>query len=567
MLINAAPALALGKRQAASPVKGGIAHVPGVLRSRRTQEEEYEQGCSREETAMKATSLPDVQGIPMLAHETLDVGIDIGKSSHVAGFLFPTLLVRSQRFEHCPALTVATSREGFRSLVDRMSTSVPLTQVYVALECTGHSHHALPHSLQEQGRAVSALHNQQRQAGLLKTDTRDALNLANLLANPREKGTQPSDPFQAVRRVVPPSQAAAQLRGMVRHRYELINESTQRKNKLIAICDERFPEVTQISNDLHLPSALALREHFPTPAVVATASLSELKAVRLGKCPSDAKLLELQHLATQRIGVKDTARLRGLLFEQQQLIKERQLILEHLEHRETEMTQVIEACREGNILTSMPGIGAVPAASVLAMIGNIANFSRASQLKSDCGWAPPVMQSGTMLDRAHLSPRGTRVMKRTMYLLVWKAIHAKERVWAEISEHLVPIQWRYNEHLHRSTGRGRVSGRIAGQIISVMFTLLTQDQETLSQLPPGVQPPEPVLDDPQRHRKHRAGQYRPHLAEKKRGTLIQRPFHSLFRCQNLYEFRMVGGKVALTVANPKLDVNVSLHPAFQCMVI
>lgn len=43
--------LALGKRQAASPVKGGIAHVPGLLRSKYTQEEEHEQGCSLEETA------------------------------------------------------------------------------------------------------------------------------------------------------------------------------------------------------------------------------------------------------------------------------------------------------------------------------------------------------------------------------------------------------------------------------------------------------------------------------------------------------------------------------------
>jgi hypothetical protein len=32
-------------------------------------------------------------------------------------------------------------------------------------------------------------------------------------------------------------------------------------------------------------------------------------------------------------------------------------------------------------------------------------------------------------------------------------------------------------------------------------------------------------------------------------------------------FRMVGDEVALTAANPKLDVKVSLHPAFQCMVI
>jgi len=30
--------------------------------------------------------------------------------------------------------------------------------------------------------------------------------------------------------------------------------------------------------------------------------------------------------------------------------------------------------------------------------------------------------------------------------------------------------------------------------------------------------------------------------------------------------RMVGGEGDLSTANPKLDVKVSLHPAFQCMV-
>jgi Transposase IS116/IS110/IS902 family len=224
-----------------------------------------------------------------------------------------------------------------------------------------------------------------------------------------------------------------------------------------------------------------------------------LKAVRVGKHPSDAKLLKLRDLADKSIGVKDTALLRGLTFEQKQLIKELRVIQEHLEELETEMTQVIQQCREGKILTSIPGIGAVPAASILAMIGSIANFARASQLKSYFGWAPTIAQSGKTLDRARLSPRGTRVIKRTMYLIVWKAIQTKDSVWAEIYEHLIPIKCSYNERMHRHTGRGRVIGRIAGQIISLIFTLLHRDYETLSQLSPGAEPP-PVLYDAQLHR-------------------------------------------------------------------
>jgi hypothetical protein len=55
--------------------------------------------------------------------------------------------------------------------------------------------------------------------------------------------------LQLVRRIVPPTEAAAQLKELIRHRYELIHESTQRKNKLTAICDEIFPELTRVVKD------------------------------------------------------------------------------------------------------------------------------------------------------------------------------------------------------------------------------------------------------------------------------------------------------------------------------
>ena len=172
--------------------------------------------------------------------------MDIGKKAHVAGFTSVTLLTRHQRFEHCPALTFENSREGFRSLIDRIRMYVPLTQVQVVLEVTGHYHRVLLVYLQELGIPVYLLHVQKRQEGLLKSDKRDALGLANLLYNQLEKGIQVSDPLQAVRRLVAPTAAAAQLRGMVQHHAELIAESTQRKNKLTAICDELFPELTRL---------------------------------------------------------------------------------------------------------------------------------------------------------------------------------------------------------------------------------------------------------------------------------------------------------------------------------
>jgi transposase len=97
----------------------------------------------------KAPVLPDRELLPILAHDTLYLGVDIGKKAHVAGFISSTLLTRYQRFEHCPALTFDNSREGFRALIDRIKTYVPLTQVYAVVEVTGHYHRALLQYLQE----------------------------------------------------------------------------------------------------------------------------------------------------------------------------------------------------------------------------------------------------------------------------------------------------------------------------------------------------------------------------------------------------------------------------------
>src|SRR6266699_6431107 len=93
--------------------------------------------------ARQTSPRASLQAVPMLAQETLYVGVDVGKKAHVAGFISSTLLTHHQRFEHCPALAFENSREGFRSLIDRIQTFVPLTQVQALLEVTGHYHRAL----------------------------------------------------------------------------------------------------------------------------------------------------------------------------------------------------------------------------------------------------------------------------------------------------------------------------------------------------------------------------------------------------------------------------------------
>jgi transposase len=458
----------------------------------------------------------------MLAQETLYIGVDIGKFRHVAGFLSRTLLARHGRFEGCPALAFEQSREGFRTLVDRIRELVPLEQAMVLLEHTGHYHRLLEQYLLEMDITVYRIHVQERPKGMLKTDKRDALTLANTLYSQLELGVQVADKMQLVRRAVAPTKAAAQLRGLIQHRYELSHHETQLKNKLTAICDELFPELTRVFHDPNRPTALAFREQFPTPTALATASLSALRALRARNFPSDAQLLMLQQLARETIGTKDVDRQRGLLVEQALLIKELRLVQEHLELLQTEISAIVTTSREGTILLSIPPIGLIQAATIIATIGNIANFEKASELKSYFGWAPRRHQSGVSFDRTKLTRAGARPVKQMLFLMVARAM-TLDGEWARIYQRLLPRLAIYDERIKDYRGKLKVIGRIAGQMCSLIFAFLKTDQETLEKVLPGQEPPPPMLYDPEIHRKHQEGHYRSLKPDTQPSKIIQLP--------------------------------------------
>jgi transposase len=462
----------------------------------------------------------DLKALPMLLHESVYIGVDIGKQKHIAGFVSKTLVERHKHFENCPAFAFEATREGFRSFVERIRDYCPLEHVFVLMELTGHYHRSLQQYLLELDIPVYVMHVQRRQTSMIKTDKRDALSLANQLYAQLELGAQVADKLQVVRRAIPPSEAAAQLKGLMRHRYELVNEATQRKNKLTAICDELFPELTQVLKDPNLTTALALRERFPTPHALATASFTTLSGVRVGRRPSDADLLHLQQLAAQSIGTKDVARQRSLVLEQSLLIKELRLIQEHLEQLDEEVCQIVTQSREGQILTSIPPIGSLDAATLIAVIGSIANFEKACDLKSYLGWAPKREQTGTSYDRTRLTQGGSREAKRAMYLIVWRAIRT-DTEWSKLYKRLVPRLCSYDERTQSYKGKGQAIGHVAGRLITLIYALLRYDYEVVNHLAPGADPPTPVLYDPDLHKQHRSGHYQPLKRRTRENRIVQ----------------------------------------------
>lgn len=440
--------------------------------------------------------------------ERLYVGIDVGSDIHMAAFVSPELLEAHDRFEQCPTMSFENDRSGFEALVQEIERYAPASHCTVLMERTGDYHRALQGYLQEHGITVYVM-TALKKMGRSKTDKLDALRMAYKAFTEIGLGVTSTDERQRLHLVYPPTEAAGILDCLCRRRYELIEETTRYQNRLTAICNQVFPELKKIFRNVNLTIALSFREHFPTPADVAAASFEELLAWRRSggrwRSPSDKALCKVQELAAHSIGIKGPAgRVRGLCLEQAQLINALKRCGADLEEIDAEINAAIETSREGKILMSMPGINAVLAAHILAAIGNIANFERASQLKSFFGWAPVSIQTGKSIDITMLTKGGQRPLKKALYLAAWNAVRM-DTEWRAIYERLIPKKCQWDDRLKVYRGRNKVLGRIAGQMTAMMYVLLRRDYDLLCSLAPGEEAPEPALYDRAIHRAHRTG--------------------------------------------------------------
>ncbi len=113
-------------------------------------------------------------------------------------------------------------------------------------------------------------------------------------------------------------------------------------------------------------------------------------------------------------------------------------------------------------------------------------------------------------------------MKQMMFLIVWSLVR-RDTEWAKLYERLVKAKCPYDPRTGERTGKVRVLGRVAGQIIETMYALLKTDAEVLSKVPKGKEPPPPLLYERERHRHHREGHYEPLKVSARRSVLTLLP--------------------------------------------
>lgn len=378
-------------------------------------------------------------------------GIDVAKHKHAVVILDDDGQVHKAVFE----------TENTRSGMDRLLAELnPWGQdVCIGLEATGHYWFALFDVLTQKGYPVSVINPLQiaayRKSGLrkVKNDRTDAVWIADFL---RIKHLPASN------RDLP---TILQLRELTRFHVWLSMQVGDCKRKLLTVLDRVFPEYEDLFSNVFVSSSRALLQQAVSAQEFADFDLQELThllttASRSRFGAEQAK--RLQETARHSIGVQFLASAAQ--------IEVRCLLLQltQLEEQEREVEKAMEAFMQSipQHITSIPGIGLITGATLLAEIGDIFRFESAEKLVAYAGIDAAVYKSGQFVGtRMHMSKRGSPYLR----LGLWQAA-------SMCLQHNEELNAYYQKKRKEGKAHGVALGAVCRKLLCRVYAVLKQNR-------------------------------------------------------------------------------------------
>ena len=251
----------------------------------------------------------------------------------------------------------------------------------------------------------------------IKTDREDALNVALLLADGRlPLAWAPPENVQV-------------LRTWTRHR----NGLTRQHAKVLH----------------HVKSTLN-RLNFPGPVRLDAAALQRYLLAGVERFTADDLTMLWQH---QR---------RLVEIEQDRAQSERRI---------SELMRAPEFSRLRQLLESVPGVGLVTAATVIAEIGDFSRFPDSKAIGRYAGLTPTVYASGNSSRLGHISKTGAPDLRWVLQQAAWTAIRCDagfKKTWLRIA---------------KTAGKKAAAVAVARKILVLMWTLQRKDEPSKSRDP------------------------------------------------------------------------------------
>lgn len=332
------------------------------------------------------------------------VGIDIGKNHHEASIVSPEgkQIGRSLRF--------ATTHKGADSLMSFIFKNIGNSPCVFDMEATGHYWYPIYSFLKAKGYTIYVINPIQSDSlrkmyiRQTKNDSIDSFLIAEVIRFGQFGTTSMAD------------ENILAMRQLCRYRDSVISSRTEIKLRIGTIMEQIFPEYEKQFSSLWVSTSMGILEKYLTPENIENAPIDELFEIIKDKSHNrltKAKAISIKEAAADTFGIKIAQD--AFSFQLKQLIDRMNFLDKQIEALDIEIMKYYE--QFDCYLHTIPGIGIIGAATILAEIGDISRFKNSSALVAFASIDPTVRQSGEFNStHNHMSKRGSPYLRHAIFL-------------------------------------------------------------------------------------------------------------------------------------------------------
>ena len=377
------------------------------------------------------------------------VGIDIGKNHHEASIVSPEgkQIGRSLRF--------ATTHKGADSLMSFIFKNIGNSPCVFGMEATGHYWYPIYSFLKAKGYTIYVINPIQSDSlrkmyiRQTKNDSIDSFLIAEVIRFGQFGTTSMAD------------ENILAMRQLCRYRDSVISSRTEIKLRIGTIMEQIFPEYEKQFSSLWVSTSMGILEKYLTPENIENAPIDELFEIIKDKSHNRltrAKAISIKEAAADTFGIKIAQD--AFSFQLKQLIDRMNFLDKQIEALDCQILEYYD--KFDCYLHTIPGIGIIGAATILAEIGDISRFKNSSSLIAFAGIDPTVRQSGEFNStHNHMSKRGSPYLRHAIFLAA-----------TTCSFHNSPLNAYYKKKRDQGKHHLTATGAVARKLTTVIYAVL-----------------------------------------------------------------------------------------------
>ena len=377
------------------------------------------------------------------------VGIDIGKNHHEASIVSPEgkQIGRSLRF--------ATTHKGADSLMSFIFKNIGNSPCVFGMEAIGHYWYPIYSFLKAKGYTICVINPIQSDSlrkmyiRQTKNDSIDSFLIAEVIRFGQFGTTSMAD------------ENILAMRQLCRYRDSVISSRTEIKLRIGTIMEQIFPEYEKQFSSLWMSTSMGILEKYLTPENIENAPIDELFEIIKDKSHNrltKAKAISIKEAAADTFGIKIAQD--AFSFQLKQLIDRMNFLDKQIEALDCQILEYYE--KFDCYLHTIPGIGMIAAAAILAEIGDINRFKSSSALVAFAGIDPTVRQSGEFSStHNHMSKRGSPYLRHAIFLAA-----------TTCSFHNSPLNAYYKKKREQGKHHLTATGAVARKLTTIIYAVL-----------------------------------------------------------------------------------------------